>query len=146
MPVRCGAVRCTRRSVFSVAKSAEPARIRCLPREPTSWIVLCRSPYRGVEGLEFTGDVGSSGLVNDFGDAVGGEFADAAAYLVGRAGQGGLADGIPTARRPRGGVGVVEGDKVLVVHREVTVLRWALVDDVEPHIPGRQCSDVAAEF
>ena len=50
-------------------------------RDPKTWIVLCRSAYggasRGVEGLEFTGDVGPGGLVDDFGDAVGGEFADA---------------------------------------------------------------------
>jgi hypothetical protein len=36
-----------------------------------------------VEGLEFTGDVGPGGLVDDFGDAVGSEFVDAPADLVG---------------------------------------------------------------
>jgi hypothetical protein len=36
-----------------------------------------------VEGLEFTSDVGPGALLDDFGDAVGGEFAYAAADLVG---------------------------------------------------------------
>ena len=49
-------------------------RIRCIRLEPISWIVLCHSAYggarRGVEGLEFTGDVGPRGLVDDFGDTL----------------------------------------------------------------------------
>ena len=59
------------------------------PTTLVSWIVLCHGAYsgarRGVEGLEFTGDVGPGGLVDDFADAFGG-VAYAAAALVGRAG------------------------------------------------------------
>ncbi|MGO9253050.1 MAG: hypothetical protein ACLP5J_17140, partial [Mycobacterium sp.] len=54
---------------------------------PRSWIILCHSAYggvrRGVEGLEFTSNVGLGGLLDDFGDPVGGEFADTPADLVG---------------------------------------------------------------
>jgi hypothetical protein len=32
------------------------------------------------------------------------------------------------------------------VHCEVAILRWCLVDDVEPDVAGWQCGHVAAEF
>jgi hypothetical protein len=86
------------------------------------------------------------GLVDDLGDALGRDFADPAADVVGCAGQVGLGDGLAAARGPRGGVGAVERDEVLVMDREVAILRWGLVDGVEPHVAGWKGGDIAAEF
>jgi hypothetical protein len=58
-----------------------------------------RAACRGVERLEFAGDVRASGLVDDLGDVMRGQFSDSAADVVRGAGQSGRGDTLPAAGR-----------------------------------------------
>src|ERR1700761_5604925 len=103
-------------------------------RSDRSIILRCRDyrgASRGVEGLEFAGDVRAGGLVDDLGDVLRGELSDSAADVVRGAGERCRGDGLPAAGCPGGGVGAVESDEVLVVHGEVRIPRWCGVDGVK---------------
>jgi hypothetical protein len=84
------------------------------------------------EAFEFADDVGPSGLVRDFGDALLGVVGELFGDAHWRSGDGRDGDGVPTPGGPGRVVGLVESAEVLVVHGEVAFVLGLGVDDLEP--------------
>src|SRR5205807_7083350 len=92
----------------------------------------------GHEGLELATDIGSAGLEDELGHALVSERAEPPADLVGGPGHRRLIEHRVTARIPRGLVGRIEPDAVLLVHGEVALLGRGALDDRLPRRAARQ--------
>src|ERR1700704_2081897 len=102
---------------------------------------------RGIdECFQFTLNVGSGWLIDDFGDALFCDSGDALGELCRGSGQRCVQDSRPAARGPRGLIGLVEADQVMVVNGQMPVLRGCFVNAVEPYLSRRERRDIAAEF
>src|ERR1700737_4759393 len=102
---------------------------------------------RGIdECFQFTRNIGSGWLIDDFGNALFCDSGDALGELCRGSGQGCVHDRRPAARGPRGLVGLVEADEVTVVDGQVPFLQGCFVNAVEPYLSRGKRRDIAAEF